>query len=140
LLNRWQRLLRPGIINLPIIGTAESFRWGVWGSLSRENFERLLMMDDDPGCVDLPPMFSWLSSQISEYPDTLNLKMFAHIQEPETARIFASNAPTIHFSRITPRHRSRASKGKPAPQAPSDRGVTSVLIPQPHERTPTQPS
>jgi hypothetical protein len=28
-------------------------------------------------------MFSWLSSQISEYPDTLNVKMFAHIQEPK---------------------------------------------------------
>jgi hypothetical protein len=26
-------------------------------------------------------MFSWLSTQIPEYPDTLNLKMYAHIQE-----------------------------------------------------------
>ena len=25
-------------------------------------------------------MFSWLSSRIPEYPDTLNLKMYAHIQ------------------------------------------------------------
>ena len=25
-------------------------------------------------------MFSWLSSSISEYPDTLSLKMYAHIQ------------------------------------------------------------
>ena len=27
-------------------------------------------------------MFSWLSSRISDYPDTLNLKMTAVIQEP----------------------------------------------------------
>jgi hypothetical protein len=27
-------------------------------------------------------MFSWLSTQIPEYPDTLSLKMYAHIQEP----------------------------------------------------------
>lgn len=27
-------------------------------------------------------MFSWLSSQIPEYPDMLRLKMYAHIQEP----------------------------------------------------------
>jgi hypothetical protein len=73
-----------GIINLPIIGAAEFFRWGVWGSLSRENFEKLLSTDDDPKRADLPPMFSWLSSQISEYPDTLSLKMYAHIQEPGT--------------------------------------------------------
>jgi len=73
-----------GIINLPIVGAAESFRWGVWGSLSRENFEKLLSTDDDPRRTDLPPMFSWLSSQISEYPDTLSLKMYAHIQQPGT--------------------------------------------------------
>jgi hypothetical protein len=71
-----------GVILLPIIGTNESFRWGVWGSLSRENFETLLKMDDDPKCTELPKMFSWLSCQIPEYPDTLNLKMYAHIQEP----------------------------------------------------------
>jgi hypothetical protein len=71
-----------GIIHLPIVGTAGTFRWGVWGSLSRQNFEKLLIADDDPARVDLPPMFSWLSSKISDYPDTLNMKMFAHIQEP----------------------------------------------------------
>lgn len=73
-----------GIIHLPIIGAAESFRWGVWGSLSQANFETLLKMDKNPDRVNLPPMFSWLSSQLSEYPDTLNLKMYAHIQEPDT--------------------------------------------------------
>jgi hypothetical protein len=71
-----------GIIHLPIIGAAETFRWGVWGSLSRENFGKLRQMDDDPKRTELPPMFSWLSSQLPEYPETLNLKMYAHIQEP----------------------------------------------------------
>jgi hypothetical protein len=27
-------------------------------------------------------MFSWLSTQIPGYPDTLNLKMHAHIEKP----------------------------------------------------------
>ena len=36
-----------GIIHPPIIGAAETLHWGVWGSLSRENFETLLKMDDD---------------------------------------------------------------------------------------------
>lgn len=71
-----------GLIHLPIIGAAETFRWGVWGSLSRENFETLRKMNDDPNRVNLSPMFSWLSSQVPEYPDTVNLKMYAHIQEP----------------------------------------------------------
>jgi hypothetical protein len=70
-----------GVIHVPIIGTAETLRWGVWGSLSRENFQTLMKMNDDPKRVQLSPMFSWLSTQIPEYPDTLNLKMYAHIQK-----------------------------------------------------------
>jgi len=85
-----------GNIHLPIIGIADTFRWGVWGSISRENFETLLRMVDDAKRVELhpvatargsdkwlPPMFSWLSTQIDGYPDTLSLKMYAHIQEPD---------------------------------------------------------
>ena len=71
-----------GVIHLPIIGSDETFGWGVWGSLSRDNFEKLLKMKSDPKRVELPAMFSWLSNIIPEYPDTLNLKMYAQIQEP----------------------------------------------------------
>jgi hypothetical protein len=71
-----------GLIHLPIIGAAETLRWGVWGSLSRENFTKLREIEDKTERVELSPMFSWLSTQIPEYPDTLSLKMYAHIQEP----------------------------------------------------------
>jgi hypothetical protein len=40
-------------------------------------------MDDDPKRVELPPIFSWLSTQIPEYPDTLNLKMYARIRQAD---------------------------------------------------------
>lgn len=70
-----------GIIRLPIIGTAETFRWGVWGTLSSDNFQNVLSKHDDPKRTELPPMFSWLSSTIPEYPETLNLKMSVHLQE-----------------------------------------------------------
>ena len=70
-----------GVIHLPIVGAAESFRWGVWGSLSRESFEKLLAMDGDRDRVKLKPMFSWLSTNIPGYGKTLNVKMYAHIQE-----------------------------------------------------------
>src|SRR5580658_2802915 len=68
-----------GVLHVPIIGTAETLRWGVWGSLSRDNFQTLMKMNDDPARMQLSPMFSWLSTQIPGYPDTLNLKMYAHI-------------------------------------------------------------
>jgi hypothetical protein len=77
-----------GIIHLPIIGTAETFRWGVWGSLSKENFTRLLSLYEDPKRAELEPMFSWLSNQIDEYENTINLKMYAHIQEPKQRPTF----------------------------------------------------
>ena len=77
-----------GTIPLPIIGTSETFRWGVWGSLSEENFKQLVSMFDDPKRVELPPMFSWLSNQIEEYDDTLNLKMYAHLNEPDKRPTF----------------------------------------------------
>lgn len=68
-----------GLIHLPIVGTVESFRWGVWGSLSRENFDKVRSMPEDQA-AGLPPMFSWLSTRLPEYPDTLSLKMYAHPQ------------------------------------------------------------
>ncbi len=34
-----------GVIHVPIIGCGETFRWGVWGSLSHDNFETI----DDKG-------------------------------------------------------------------------------------------
>jgi hypothetical protein len=50
---------------------------------------------EDAERVELPPMFSWLSNQIDEYEDTLNLKMYAHIPELGLRRIFELE-PTEH--------------------------------------------
>jgi hypothetical protein len=69
-----------GIIHLPIADADESFRWSVWGSLSRQNFDALMQGQNKVELAEFPPMFSWLSTQIAEYPDTLNLKMYAHVQ------------------------------------------------------------
>lgn len=84
-----------GILHLPIIGTAETLRWGIWGSLSKENFQKLISVFEEPERVELPPMFSWLSNKIDEYTDTLNLKMYAHIREPGERPIFELE-PTDH--------------------------------------------
>jgi hypothetical protein len=84
-----------GIIHLPIVGSAETLRWGVWGSLSRENFETLRERHDEPDRTSLSALFSWLSNRIPEYPDTLNLKMYAHIQEAGTRPNFELE-PTDH--------------------------------------------
>ncbi len=84
-----------GLIYLPIIGTGEYFRWGVWGSLSKENFIKLVSSFDDADRAKFEPMFSWLSSQLDEYEDTLNLKMYAHIDDPGIRPSFELE-PTDH--------------------------------------------
>jgi len=71
-----------GVLRLPIIGTAEHLCWGIWGSLSRAHFDTLIRMDGDPKRVEIPAMFSRLSSRVPGYPNTLSLKMYAHIQKP----------------------------------------------------------
>jgi hypothetical protein len=70
-----------GIVQLPILGAGEDFCWGVWGSLSRENFEALIRADAENKQPERTKMFSWLSSSLSDYPDTLSLKMDEVIQE-----------------------------------------------------------
>lgn len=85
-----------GVIQLPIIGTAETFCWGVWGSLSKASFEKYVTALGEPEQVEVGPMFSWLSNQIDEYDDdTLNLKMTAYIGEPGDRPSFELE-PTDH--------------------------------------------
>jgi hypothetical protein len=80
-----------GIIHLPIVGTAETLRWGVWGSLSRETFEKLMNLDDDFARADLPPMFSWLSNWISESPIPEVSKCMPTFRKPD-------NVPTSNYN------------------------------------------
>ena len=77
-----------GIIELPIIGTTEMFRWGVWGSLSKKNFVKLLRVSDDPKRVELSPMFSWLSNSIPDYPGDA---------EPEDVRSHSGTRQSAHL-------------------------------------------
>lgn len=98
-----------GLIQLPIIGSPKNFSWGVWGSLSRENFKALMAKDSDPKRAELPPMFSWLSTKISGYPDTLNLKMYAHAHKTEWRPIFvlepSSHPLSVEFHKGITAHR-----------------------------------
>jgi hypothetical protein len=109
---------------LPIIGSAETFRRGVWGSLSRANFETLLNKEADPKRIELPVMFSWLSTDIPEYPETLNLKMYAHIQKLDLRPHFELE-PTEHplskeyHKGITPERVKEINDRAPARQSVS---------------------
>ena len=73
-----------GCLEIPIIGTSERFTWGVWCSLNRANFERYREVFSDPHQSQVGPFFGWLSSRLPGYPNTLLLKVMAHLRDQRT--------------------------------------------------------
>jgi hypothetical protein len=72
-----------GRIVLPITGAAPGaeFDWGVWVSLSRDNFVRAQSVWSAPEREREQPYFGWLSTELPLYrPSTLLLKTRVHTQ------------------------------------------------------------
>lgn len=83
------------LIEIPILGSEEHFRWGVWTTLSKANFDTMTNLWNDPKLLDEPPYFGWLSNSIDTYPETLNLKLTAHSRTIEQ-RPYLLLEPTDH--------------------------------------------
>ncbi len=84
-----------GLIEIPVIESEHSFRWGVWTSLSKTNFDRMVSLWKDPKLLEEPPYFGWLSNSLSEYPQTLNLKTNVHSRSVEQRPLIVVE-PTDH--------------------------------------------
>ena len=84
-----------GLIEIPVIESDEPFRWGVWVSLSKASFDRMIELWSDPELLEEPPYFGWLSNSIDGYPETLNLKTNVRSRDLEDLRISPSNPRTI---------------------------------------------
>jgi hypothetical protein len=84
-----------GCLEIPIIDRDDRFIWGVWVSVSRESFKRILDLWTAEDLEDEPPKFGWLSNQISPYPDTLNLKTHIWLRN-RNRRPFIELEPTDH--------------------------------------------
>lgn len=82
------------VIELPIIGSVERFCWGVWTSLSKSNFDRIVERWENPQ-PDEPSYFGWVSNSIDVYPETLNLKVSLHNRDARQ-RPSALLEPTDH--------------------------------------------
>jgi len=67
-----------GCLDVPIIVSSEVFSWGIWVSLSQQNFERMAEMSEIAGRESEPAYYGWLSTQLPFYPDTLSLKAAVH--------------------------------------------------------------
>jgi len=69
-----------GVIEIPILGRDDRFRWGVWASVSVEGFYRIDALWDEPVVVNEPPIPALLCNDIDEYPPTLDLKASLHLR------------------------------------------------------------
>jgi hypothetical protein len=84
-----------GCLEVPVIGDEQAFSWGVWTSLSAENFRHYGDLYDEPRKAGHGPFFGWLCSHIWLYPDTLNLKTMVHLRD-DGIRPFVELEPTHH--------------------------------------------
>lgn len=85
-----------GLIEIPVIDGKGTFSWGVWVSLSRDNFLRAREVWNTPGREVEKPYFGWLTTELGLYsPSTLNLKTNAHTR-PVGQRPFIELEPTDH--------------------------------------------
>ncbi|MGW9453801.1 DUF2199 domain-containing protein [Streptomyces sp. NPDC055632] len=85
-----------GLIEIPVIGSQDVFSWGVWVSLSKDNFARALEVWNTEGREAEKPYFGWLSTELALYPEsTTNMKTNAHTR-PVGKRPFIELEPTDH--------------------------------------------
>ncbi len=84
-----------GCIEIPVDGADEPFVWGVWASLSRENFEQFVALQEEASRAAFGPYFGWLSASLKTYPSTENLKTMVHLRD-NGLRPYIELEPTDH--------------------------------------------
>ncbi|WP_289137848.1 DUF2199 domain-containing protein [uncultured Brevibacillus sp.] len=86
-----------GCIEIPVIDSEDTFIWNVWVSLNKENFKRTYVNWEEEGREkELEPMFGWLSTSLSCYPDTtLHLKTLVYTR-PVGVRPYIELESTDH--------------------------------------------
>ena len=92
---RGEHFLVRGNIHIPVHDAPVPFSWGVWVSLSRENFGRAMHVWETPGRESEPPYFAWLCTSLPMYDDTTRLATNLHTQ-PVGTRPFIEVEPTDH--------------------------------------------
>ena len=70
------------VLRLPLADRQGTFDFGVWSTLSRDNFSRYMELYESPERTSLGPMFGWLSNALPGYPDTINMKCHVFPSEP----------------------------------------------------------
>lgn len=75
-----ERFFIRGCIEIPVFGSEDPFIWGVWVSLSEENFMEFQESLAKNERSSYGPYPGWLNVSIPAYPETENLKAIIHIR------------------------------------------------------------
>jgi hypothetical protein len=92
-----------GCLEIPVTGCQDRFNWGVWVSVSQQSFNRIGELWDAELRDTEPPFFGWLCTNISNYPQTFELKTQVHLRN-SGIRPFIELEPTDHPLAIEQRH------------------------------------
>ena len=68
------------VFEVPVIGSAEKFGYGVWSTLSRANFEKYVAGFDKDRPDDLGPWWGWFANNLKTWPDTRDTGCWVHPQ------------------------------------------------------------
>lgn len=84
-----QQFFLRGCLEIPIIGQAEPFLWGIWASVREEIFDEVASTWKLQGREKTHgPFKGRLANSIRDYPETLNLKLNIVLQPVGTRPVF----------------------------------------------------
>jgi hypothetical protein len=74
------------VLELPLLGSTQNdrFAFGIWSTLSKQNFVLYAETFDGGHQGELGPWFGWFSNRLKGYPDTFNLKCKVHLRSGRT--------------------------------------------------------
>ena len=84
-----------GCLDIPVRDHEEPLSWGVWCSLSGDNFLRYGELHGQVTRAAGESFFGWLCSSLPGYPDTLQLKTMVRVR-PWPTRPYVELEPTSH--------------------------------------------
>jgi hypothetical protein len=91
-----------GVLYIPVADSDQPLGYGVWSSLSKESFERVYDLWDDPKRTEEPPYFGWLSNSLPGYPETRSLPLdvvTAEFDKRPSLLLRDGDHPLIHEQR-----------------------------------------
>ena len=78
-----QHFMIRGVLEIPVHGFTETFGFGCWSTLSRQNFDKYLEGFNDSAYPDWGPWGGWLCNQLAGYIGTDPEALWVH---PQTDR------------------------------------------------------